>query len=107
MKDKINITFQKGPLAEPKLKEISKLLQISFDSDDIKVKAIYNNRLVGNAKYIDNELVCNNCESSSNQFQFIMHAVTENKEREVYKCQHCGQDIFTLYDYQDHPKKTF
>lgn len=107
MKEKINITFQKGSLDEQKLKEISELLQLSFDSDKIKIKTIYNNRLIGNAKYINNELVCINCESSSNQFQFVMHTVTGNKEREIYKCPHCGQNIFTLYDYQDHPKKTF
>lgn len=107
MKNKINIAFQKEPLAKQKLKEISKLLQLSFDSDDIKVKTIYNNRLIGNAKYINNELVCTNCESSSDQFKFVLHTVTGNKEREIYKCQHCGQNIFTFYDYQEHTYKTF
>lgn len=107
MKEKINITIQKEPLNDQQFKQISRLLQLSIDSDKIKVKTIYNGRLIGNAKYIDNKLVCTNCESASNQFQFVMHTVTGNKEREIYKCQHCGQDIFTLYDYQEHPKKTF
>lgn len=101
MKDKINITIQKTPPDADKIKKVMDLLQLAFDSDSIKVKTIYDSRLFCNAKYVNNHLVCSNCESDINQFKFIAHAIDDkDKEREIYQCQSCGQYIFTLYDYQ-------
>lgn len=100
MKNDINITFQNKPLDSDTLKEITNLIQLSFDSDSSKVKVSYDSRLFSNAKYVNNHLVCSNCESDINQFKFIAHAIDDkDKEREIYQCQNCGQYIYTLYDY--------
>lgn len=108
MKKDVKITFQNKPLDSDSLKEITHLIQLSFDSDAIKVKALYDGRLIGNAKYINNHLVCSNCESDVKHFKFIMHALdTNDKEREIYQCQNCGQYIFALYNYEDYSKNTF
>lgn len=101
MNNNLNITIQKTHTNPDKLKKIMDLMQQSFDSDSNKVKVLYDSRLFSNAKYINNHLVCSNCESDITQFKFIAHAIdNKDKEREIHQCQSCGQYIFTLYDYQ-------
>lgn len=86
--------------------DIKKDLDILNDIDT-SIATLYQGRLVTNAKYVDDILVCSHCGATTSHFKFKIHELLDSTEKEIYQCDQCNQYIFTHYPYTDKPCKTF